>query len=85
MTDALRKAKAAEKKRCRHVTSWVIFGGYGEWCWGCGAYRRLSGPEGECAVVSDWAYPGDVNPYSRFAASIKRRAVRLTERAKEGR
>ena len=80
---ANRPLTAKQRERCRHRTTWII-SSHGEWCWGCGAYRALRpvSPVG-CAVASDWAYPGQVNPWDRFSRSMERRAIRRTEREKQ--
>lgn len=54
----------ASKPRCRHErNSWIIVGGYAEWCFVCGAFRNLKriSPSG-LAAASEWFKPsGDKN------------------------
>lgn len=64
-------------KRCRHErNSWIICGGYAEWCYVCGAWRKLEpiSPNSSRAA-STWARPSGnpaVNPFD----SIKPREAR---------
>ena len=59
------------KKRCRHErNSWLVCGGYGEWCYVCGAYRGmdLTG-KNACKPRTKWFRPtGDKNknPYPKI-------------------
>lgn len=64
-------------------TSWIIFGGLGEWCFVCGAFRPMSriGATNNLASAGPWRKPsGDpsVNPYVRTAQEKweSRRAAR---------
>lgn len=46
--------------KCRHRKSWIICGGYAEWCYQCGAWRRLRLVEGETNVstpAGKWTRP----------------------------
>jgi hypothetical protein len=50
--------------RCRHERhSWLLFGGWMEWCYVCGAWRRLKViAANKCAADGPWNKPsGDVN------------------------
>jgi hypothetical protein len=70
---------AKAKARCRHSASWLMtVSGVGfEWCWGCGALRKLREGTAGYGVISDWAYPGrGKNPWAKFADSIVRRERR---------
>jgi hypothetical protein len=57
------------KQRCRHErNSWLIAGGYIEWCFACGAWRQLIqiGGKLHSAEKGKWYKPsGDpkVNPW----------------------
>jgi len=54
-----------KKISCKHSSnSWLIGGGYAEWCYVCGAYRGMQKVEGENAVSArtNWIKPtGDKN------------------------
>ncbi len=58
--------------RCRHErNSWLIFGEYGEWCYVCGAFRRLK-HIGPVSLVPDskWFKPTgdpDKNPLEKVS------------------
>lgn len=59
--------------RCRHARSWIMAGGNIEWCWQCGAIRKLSmafDPEGSMLVpVSVWQSPikdSSENPFEKW-------------------
>ena len=55
--------------RCRHRGTWIVeshSGTYIEWCYECGALRRLMGAKATLRPVSPWAYPvgqGGKNPW----------------------
>lgn len=56
-------------KRCRHNGTWII-GGFAEWCYECGAYRKLRGV-GTTTVTaaSHWLRPvgiGGANPFEKW-------------------
>lgn len=55
MGDAVR-VRAAD--RCRHRNSWLMSGGSWEWCYECGAVRRMfeSGPA-QVTPLLDWCRP----------------------------
>lgn len=64
--------------RCRHERSWLIAGAEYEWCWLCGALKRLAPVEGSTNAVksaSGWARPtGDrnaPNPYGKWKKTFK--------------
>lgn len=68
-----------KKKRrgCRHYHTWIIAGGYWEWCYECGAVRELR-PFGtnSCAPHSTWVRPvgrNGENPYDKLR-NMKRNA-----------
>lgn len=53
--------------RCRHRRSWLICGGWAEWCYECGAWRQLRAIAGtnRSAVAGRWTRPvgkGGENP-----------------------
>lgn len=56
-----------KKERCRHErNSWLIVGGFAEWCYVCGSYRNLKEVKGGLAPLGEWHRPsGDknINPY----------------------
>jgi hypothetical protein len=57
-------------KKCKHRNCWVINGGYGLWCYECGAYRQTT-VEGVNSVVpiGRWIKPtgiGGKNPYEKL-------------------
>ena len=60
------------KKRCRHRSAWVINGGYGLWCYECGAYRQTKVVDGTNHIVpigKRWIKPtgiGGENPASKL-------------------
>ena len=64
--------KTKQKERCRHErNSWIICGGWAEWCYVCGAYRGLNQVKGtnHCYPRTTWAKPtGDKNnnPYEKM-------------------
>ena len=44
--------------RCRHSSSWIMAGGHIEWCYRCGAVRRLRKISPMASVpASTWARP----------------------------
>lgn len=57
---------------CRHRKSWLVAGGFIEWCYECGAIRkmgRVAGTENAVAPRSTWAKPvgkGGKNPYNEM-------------------
>lgn len=61
-----------KKERCRHErNSWLVCGGYGEWCYVCGAFRGMRPVEGTNGVTArtTWAKPTgdkDNNPYEKM-------------------
>lgn len=54
-------------KPCRHRRTWLIAGGYHEWCYECGALRRMEvAPPNSCYPVTRWTRPtgiGGDNPW----------------------
>ena len=56
-----------EVSRCRHNGTWLICGGYGEWCYECGALRRMQVVNrNEVRAETQWCRPtgiGGANPY----------------------
>lgn len=57
------------KERCRHRNSWLLAGGLIEWCYECGAFRKMRRTNDLTilAVGSCWAYPvgrGNPNPWN---------------------
>ena len=74
--------KKPRKERCRHErNSWIIFGGFGEWCYVCGAFRHLEKVPGVgeaiLKAVSGWRKPsGDknVNPYHQVKTAVAKEA-----------
>jgi hypothetical protein len=73
---------------CRHRRTWVILGGRAEWCYECGAWRRLesflrAAPEGAeraSRPASAWARPtgpGGENSYDQYVAETKRYRKRM--------
>ena len=56
--------------KCRHRRTWILGMGY-EWCYVCGAYRRLEPITGNSAVpITAWCVPtGDSqrNPYAQWS------------------
>ena len=59
-----------KKKPCRHRTSWIILGGYAEWCYFCGAWRRLQPMEriNVSYPATTWVKPThdkNDNPYEK--------------------
>jgi hypothetical protein len=74
-----------KKERCLHRGSWLL-GGVWEWCYRCGALRRLrvTGPAA-CAPDSRWLRPGGakgVNPFK--LADLPKRAEPPSEAAAVG-
>jgi hypothetical protein len=64
---------------CKHRTTWIVCGGFGEWCYVCGAYRQLKrlGPN-TSAPLTNWARPtGDptVNPYEKMKVLNEAKSV----------
>ena len=58
-----------KKKRCSHRKTWIIAGGYYEWCYSCGALRKMKLIEGNAgAPASKWIRPvgNGENPYRLF-------------------
>jgi hypothetical protein len=62
-----------KKERCRHErNSWLIAGGYYEWCFVCGAIRRMrkiKGMENGVTADSKWCKPTgnkEDNPYEKW-------------------
>lgn len=61
-----------KSERCRHNKSWFIANGLIEWCYECGAFRRLSRIEGERNLVYPsgiWIKPvgkGGENPFEKL-------------------
>lgn len=58
------------KERCRHNRSWLIVGAHAEWCYECGAWRKLRQmPPNSVAPASRWFKPvgkGGENPSLRY-------------------
>ena len=70
---------------CKHRSSWLIAGGYIEWCHDCGAFRNLSWMGGENAafmVVSPWCRTGESHEQfqRRKEAYIKAKHTRAKNR-----
>ena len=64
-----------KNKRHRHeATSWLIANGYYEWCYQCGAIRRMEKMEKINGVypVSNWCKPQKENPYEKWQNSFKK-------------
>lgn len=64
--------------RCRHRGTWLLADGYLEWCYECGALRKMyhSGPA-EIAPRTRWTRPvgiGGANPWPMKDVSPERRA-----------
>lgn len=73
---------------CKHRSSWLIAGGYIEWCHGCGAFRNLShmgGVSSALAVVSPWCRVGESHDVfqRRKEAYIKAQHTRARKRDKK--
>ena len=54
--------------KCRHRKSWIVCGGYIEWCYECGALRKMKHiKDNQFAPNSYWANPtgGDENPFDK--------------------
>lgn len=68
--------------RCRHQRTWVMFGGRGEWCYECGAYRDLVKINGaQSKPISNWIRPvgkGGKNPFDIWMKSRLRREKKET-------
>ena len=65
------------KVRCRHSASWILFGGDAEWCYVCGAIRRLKpiGPNSSVPATR-WAVPtGDKDNNSTRVWQIESRCL----------
>lgn len=58
------------KKQCNHNRTWVICGGYGQWCFECGAFRGTNPLEsGLVTGRTSWVSPvgaGGESPYSKM-------------------
>lgn len=56
--------------KCKHRKTWMICGGFGEWCYECGAFRGLRQvAENSFAARTTWVRPvgvGGENPYSKM-------------------
>lgn len=58
---------------CRHRQSWLLMGGYLEWCYQCGAFRRLERVKDSTNAVgpvTPWCRPTGLdgpNPWERWA------------------
>ena len=66
------------KERCRHERhSWLIANAEYEWCYVCGAYRRLEMKSGYLVPISKWVKPSGYknnNPWEKYSNdNIKRR------------
>jgi len=76
--------RAAGSAKCRHNRTWMISGGYGEWCYECGAYRGLVRVgENASAPRTTWVRPvgkGGENPYEKMR-EIKSRTTRVSHAA----
>lgn len=59
-----------KKARCRHErNSWIIGGGMYEWCYVCGAFRKLDDSDNVLHPISKWIKPTgnpDKNPYNKL-------------------
>lgn len=61
-----------KNERCRHErNSWLLCGGYVEWCYVCGAFREMHAVDGVNVVIprTKWVKPtGDRhdNPYEKM-------------------
>jgi hypothetical protein len=62
--------------RCRHRDSWLIAGGTYEWCFRCGAFRRMRETGiAQVAAMSPWLRPvgpDAPNPWEQFNEAAKR-------------
>ena len=60
------------RKKCKHRKAWIVNGGYGLWCYECGAYRQMTVSDILNAVVpisKCWIYPtgiGGKNPSDKL-------------------
>lgn len=67
---------------CKHRKTWIAGAGFIEWCFECGAIRRLKRMEGnKCAPSSRWACPvgkGGANPYEIWEKPLRNRTARKT-------
>lgn len=65
--------------RCRHRDSWIVFGGLAEWCYRCGAWRKLKPVKGSAAQLesaSTWVRPVGAegeNPWSTWQRRNERK------------
>jgi hypothetical protein len=71
--------------KCRHRDSWLIGSGLYEWCYRCGAFRRLRSTGPTSIVDSSWCVPvASGNPWDawvkRDAAWRKGMATRRAKR-----
>lgn len=50
--------KSVELSRCRHYGTWLISGGNYEWCYACGALRRMwESGIAQVTALTQWARP----------------------------
>lgn len=62
------------KAKCRHNTTWLMDGGTWEWCYGCGAWRRMRETGiAQCAPMSPWCVPVGVGGENPWCAWDRRR------------
>ena len=64
-----------KNKRHRHEnTSWLIANGNYQWCYQCGAIRKMKQMEKTNNIysVSDWCKPQKENPYEKWKKSFKK-------------
>lgn len=58
------------ENKCRHSRSWLVANGHIEWCYECGAIRKMERlPPNIVSAVSGWARPvgkGGDNPYGKY-------------------
>ena len=59
-----------ESARCRHRATWLVAGGHIEWCYECGAIRRLTTEAPNISIpLGKWARPtgrGGENPWEAW-------------------
>ena len=76
----------ARVRRCRHRDSWLLAGGTYEWCYRCGALRRMrEAGIAEVVPMSPWLKPvgpAGGNPWEKWKL---RTANYLARRAEKGR
>ena len=64
--------KKLNTSNCRHRGSWLLAGGIIEWCYECGAWRKMTERGmAQVDVASPWCYPsgvGSENPWGEWDA-----------------